>query len=263
MVALYRQDGSWRLGSELVDKIRSCAGRRYEVFQATSDAEVASRFADAEIIFGWQVSSKSIAKAKKLRWIQVGSAGVDGMLFPALVKSRIVLTSAVGIHAVQISETALGMMIALTRQFPKFIRAQERSLWARDVTAADLGELYEKTLGIIGLGRIGEALAVRAKALGMRVIGVKRTAKGYRGAADEVVGMKGLGAVMAESDYVVALLPNTPATAGVISVEVIARMKPTARFLNFGRGTAVDEKALAKALSKGKIAGAGQFLRRS
>ena len=256
IVAVYRGKPAWKLEERYVEEIREVAGKRFEVFQAASREEIASRLGEAEIVYGFRVGPEDIPNAPRLKWIQATSAGVDGALFGELVERGITLTSAVGIHAIEISEQALATMIALTRQIQRFIRQQEKKTWA-GFDASMMGEVYEKTLGIVGLGHIGEALAVRAKALGMRVIGVKNHPAGYKGAADEVYGMADLERVMAASDYVVALLPATPATEGVISRDKIALMKPTAYFLNFGRGSTVDEKALVKALQNGKIAGAG------
>jgi len=254
---VYRTNPPWTLPEEYIEDIRRAAGDAFEVYQAASDEEVAARLGETQIMYGWHLTPQDVARAPKLRWAQATSAGVDGMLFPELVDRGIILTSAVGIHAIEISEQAMGTMVALTRQFPKFMRQQIEGVWLRSVTSEEMGELYEKTLAIIGLGHIGEALAVRAKAFGMRVLGIRRTPAGYRGVADEVAAANRMGDVVSRADYVVALLPQTPETDKAISAEVIARMKPTAYFLNFGRGSAVDQMALEMALSTGKIAGAG------
>jgi len=254
LIAVYRQD--WTLGAEYVERIRRAAGSHFEVAQARTDADFERLLPGAEVLFGWHLAPENLPRAAKLKWVQVGSAGIDWALFPEFVRSGVVLTSAVGIHAVQMSEHALAMMLALTRKLPHFVRRQAGRNWDRPA-GDDMGELSGKTLGVFGLGAIGEALAVRAKAFGMRVLGVKNSPSGYRGAADEAVGPDAMKRVLGESDYVVNLLPLTKATRGIVSAAMIAAMKPTAFFVNLGRGATVDEKALVAALRAGKIRGAG------
>jgi len=255
LVAIFSRKPAWALESRHVDEIRRLAGERFEVVQARSKEEFAARLPDAEVIFGFRMTSETLPPAVNLKWIQATSAGVERAMFPEFVTSPVTLTSASGIHGVQMSEHALAMMLALTRKLPHFIRRQAARDW--DKAGDGMDELFEKTLGIVGLGSIGEALAVRAKALGMRVIGVKNSPLGYHGAADEVVAPAAMERVFRESDFVVALLPITAATEKLVSAEMIAAMKPTAFFLNLGRGGTVDEKALVAALAAGKIAGAG------
>lgn len=258
LVAVFGTDPPWKLDAKHVAEIEEAAGSRFEVYQAASREDVQSRLGEAEVMYGFRLSAADIPEAVNLKWVQGTSAGVEGALYPELVASDIILTSAAGIHAVQISEQAVGMMISLTRKFPSFMRNQIKKQWKYEHDdAGDLGELYGNTLGIIGLGHIGEALAERAKAFGMKVLGVKTSTLGYEGAADEVLGADGMMRVMRESDFVVAILPHTKATRGMISAEHIDAMKPTAYFLNFGRGKTVDEPALVKALEEGRIAGAG------
>ena len=257
MVAIYNENTSWALDEKYVEEIRSAAGNSFEVFQARSRRDVDTRLPDTEIMFGWKVNAENLLQATRLAWVQATGAGVEHALFGQFVASPIVLTNASGIHAPQISEQAIGMMIALTRRLPYYLGRQAKKRWDKSLGIEDLGELYEKTLGIIGLGAIGEALALRAKAFGMRVVGVKRSPLGYSGAADEVVGPAATERTFRESDYVVCLLPMTPSTDKFVSAEMIAAMKPSAFFLNFGRGATVDEAALVEALSKGAIAGSG------
>ncbi len=257
IVGVYNERTSWALDEEYMDRIRDAAGDSFEVFQARSDSDVRSRLSDAEIILGFHLSPETLPLARNLKWVQATGAGIEYALTKEFIESPVILANASGIHAVQISEQAIGMMIALTRRFPHYIRMQAKKTWDRSMDGSDLSELFEKTLGIIGLGRIGEALAVRAKAFQMRVVGVKHSPLGYSGAADEVVSADAMERVFAESDYIVALLPMTPGTAGVISAQVLDTAKPGAYFLNFGRGGTVDEKALVKALASGRLAGAG------
>ncbi len=255
-IGVFREHPPWALEDVHADKVRRVAGSRFEVFQAHSLDELNSRIGDVEILYGFRINEAILPLATSLKWVQSTSAGVDGALFPAFVESPVILTSASGIHAIQISEHALAMMLSYSRNLPHFTRRQMKKDWDRSVTADEMDELFEKTLGIVGLGAIGEALAVRAKAFGMRVIGVKNSPLGYSGVADEVVGPGAMERVFAESDFVVCLLPLTSETAGIVSAGMISAMKPTSLFLNFGRGATVDQEALVVALRYGKIAGA-------
>jgi len=257
LVAVYRAKPPWALDAKYVEKIARAAGGSSDVVQARDENEMLAALADTEVMFGFRLTEENLARAGKLKWVQATSAGVERALFPAFVQSPVVLTSASGIHAVEISEHVFGMMIGLTRRFPFLMRAQMKKQWDRSLPTESYGELFEKTVAVIGLGNIGEAVAVRAKAFGMRVLGVKNSPLGYCGAADEVAAPGAMERVLGEADYVVVLLPETPATGKLVSAEMISAMKPTAFFINCGRGSTVDEKALVGALAAGKIAGAG------
>ena len=257
LVAVYGSNPPWKLDADRVDAIRRAAGERFEVVQASDNAGVEAALPDTEVMYGFRLRPENLPLARRLRWVQATSAGVNNALYPEFAATDIMLTSAAGIHAVQISEHALAMMLAFARGLNVFIPRQADRQWERPGGDESLGEIFEKTLGIIGMGQIGEALAARAKAFGMRVLGLKGRPAGYKGLADEVVGPEGLERVMRESDYVVALLPQTPGTAGLISAKAIDAMKPTSYFINLGRGKTVDEAALVRALAEGRIAGAG------
>lgn len=256
LIAVYRENAGWALEAKYVDAVRQAALGHFEVVQVRADAEFEARLAETEVMFGWHLTPENLPRAANLKWVQATSAGVDWALWPEFAASPVIITSAVGIHTTEMSEHALLMMLALTRRLPHFVRCQAKKKWDRSV-GDEMGELFGKTLGVIGLGSIGEALAARAKALGMKVLGVKHSPLGYRGAADEVVGPGAMERVFRESDYVVNLLPLTKETRGVISAAVLAAMKPDAFFISIGRGPTVDEKALVAALKNRRIAGAG------
>jgi len=247
----------FNLDDKFVDQVRRAAGDSWKVFHARSADEVKERLGETEIMYGHRLDDEMLARADRLKWVQATGAGIERALTPAFVDSGVILTNASGIHEVQMSEHALGMMIALARRFVHYMRNQIKKNWDKSLGSSDIDELFEKKLAVVGLGSIGEALAVRAKAFGMHVTGVKRNPSGYDGAADEVVGAGALERVMSEADYVVNLLPLTPETEGLISAELIAAMKVTAYFVNLGRGATVDQEALTDALLSGAIAGAG------
>lgn len=149
------------------------------------------------------------------------------------------------------SEAAIMAMLALSRDFPRTVRSQQRHLWER--WPARL--LDGKRLGILGIGVIAEALAPRCKALGMTVVGitsVQRTVPSF----DRVYARDELLAAVRDLDYLLVLTPFSPATRHLVDSAILSAMKPTSYFINLARGGVVDEVALIKALENGQIAGA-------
>jgi phosphoglycerate dehydrogenase-like enzyme len=187
-----------------------------------------------------------------LDWIQSFTAGVDQFPAAALAERGIVLTSAVGIHDVQVSEHAFALLLALTRGVAESARRQ----LDRDWEWPRVSELEGTTMGILGLGVIGEAIARKAAAFDMRVIGTKRTPDGYSGAASQVFGPDQTVEVCRRSDVIVSVLPDTPETKQMIGEAAFAAMEDS-WFISVGRGSVVDEAALVDALENGTLRGAG------
>jgi phosphoglycerate dehydrogenase-like enzyme len=217
----------------------------------------------AEIYFGLGLPHAVLLAAlegdSRLRWIHSGAAGVASLLHPELVESDIVLTNSAGVHAQPIAETVIGMMLYFARGFDHALRAQTRAVWDPEPferTDSGVRELSGATLGIVGYGGIGRAVAERARALGMRVIAAKR-----RPAADYAVeilsGDGALERLLEQSDIVVLSLPSTPMTRGMIGARELAGMKPGAVLINVARGDIVDEAALLDSLTSGLLRGAG------
>jgi phosphoglycerate dehydrogenase-like enzyme len=191
------------------------------------------------------------ARAGRLRLIQVLGAGVDGVLPAPDLPESVVLANQRGMSAEPMAEFGLTLVLALLKQLPFFVTAQRERAWRRTLPVRAAG----RTLGILGLGAIGEALAVRAAALGMRVIGTQRSPKRHPSVA-RIEPPERTDAVLAESDVAVILLPLTGETRGLLSRERLARMKPGAFLVNLARGGIVDEDALLEALRSGRLAGA-------
>ena len=220
---------------------------------------------DAEVVVGGSVPPASLAAAQKLRWISFWSAGLDNKVTPELAARSILLTSANGIHCPNIAEHVLMYMLMFARQMPFFMQMQAEGRWERAMPldsrrGNEVFELNGQTLGIVGLGRIGEALTVRAKAFGMRVIGLKRDPRSRYDSAvqpDALYGPEQLPLLLRESDHVSISIPYTAQTHHLFDAETLAHMRPTAYLYNIARGKIVDEAALIAALQNGRIAGAG------
>ena len=192
-----------------------------------------------------------------LRWIHQRGAGIDGITTPRLVASGVVLTNGSGNHAPNIAEHVLALMLAFARQLPALMRAQQQGRW-EPPAASQMFELGGQTLAVVGVGAIGSALAERARPLGLRVIGVRRSANApLPPGFDRVVGIDSLDEVLGAADHVALSLPATPATHGLFSTARFAAMKRGAYLYNVGRGPVVDPGALLTALRSGHLAGAG------
>lgn len=210
----------------------------------------------ADALFVWRAEREHLESvwgaASKLRWIQSASAGVDGLLFPALVESDVVVTNARGVFDEAIAEWAIGAMLAFATGLHRSIVDQGRRHWVHGRTTE---RLAGARLTVVGPGPIGRETGLRARALGMLVSMVGRTARPDE-TFGEVLGPEGLHEAIARADFVLDALPLTERTRSMFDAKAFAAMKPGARFLNVGRGGTVDEPALVDALQRGAIAGA-------
>jgi len=207
----------------------------------------------AHVVFGRGATPERISSARRLRWIQVWSAGVDRYMFRELVDSNIVLTNVRGMHGHTIADHVMMFMLVLSRNFHVFYRQQQQREWRREPSAF---ELAGTTLGIVGLGGIGTEIARRGRAFGQRVLAVRRHPDTHP-AADEVFGVDGLLHVLGQSDYVALACPLTRETRGLIGRAELASMRPGAYLINISRGGIIDEDALVEALQNHQLAGAG------
>jgi phosphoglycerate dehydrogenase-like enzyme len=214
---------------------------------------------DAEIVIAWSIRPEQIAAAKKLRWIHSPAAAVHQLIFPELVNSDIILTNAREVHGPVVAEHVIALIFALAKKIPGSVRLQEKHVWGQQILWDELPRVREvagATLGLIGLGSIGGAVAKSAKALGMRVIAVREhPEKGSEG-ADAVFRPAQIDEVFRQSDYVVLAAPVTTSTKAIANAERLALMKDDACLINVARGPLVDETALSAALRGKKIGGA-------
>lgn len=201
-----------------------------------------------------------LQRAPALRWLQLSSAGIDRLAGTPIVRSELTITTASGIHAATISEYVIGMMIAFAKRLPDALRSQSESAWRPYWPA----ELEGQTVGIVGAGNIGARVGLVAKAMRMRVLGIRRSLErrttGEEAGdpnVDELLPPGDLHYLLQESDYVVLATPLTPETRGMIGADELALMKPTAVIVNIARGAVIDEQALIAALKEKRIAGAG------
>lgn len=221
-----------------------------QIVQCTDHEEILQHLCETEILITFLLCTpQMLAAAPKLKWIQAISAGVDYMALDEIRRRGILLTNGRGIHRIHMAEFAIAAMINLARGFHIMFRNQLQKKWDRNVPQL---EIYGATLGILGLGAIGGEIAKKAVAMGMHVIGVKRTPTPMEH-VEEVFGPDKIEQVFQRSDFIINLLPYTPATHKLIDRRCFEQMKPTACFINLGRGRTVNEADLIEALQGGRI----------
>src|SRR2546422_7557616 len=225
---------------------------RVRVTLAAGQSQNAADVSTAEIMVGWKIPREEIQHASGLKWIHSTAAGVDEILYPEVYERELVITASNGIHAPLI-EHVFAFILAFERRLHIAMRQQLQRRWDRSHALG--GEVAGKTLGILGLGTIGREIARKAQVFDLRVIGTRRTPAPIPG-VETVLGPEGLPDVLRESDIVVVALPLTERTRGLLGEREFRMMKPTALFINIGRGPIVQEAALVRALRERWIAGA-------
>ena len=218
---------------------------------ARKDTPTQAQRADAEALLAWGAPSGLLPHMPKLRWVQALTAGVEGWLALPDLPAQLTLTCARGTHRESMPENILGALFHLTKPYAAIVEDQKRVQWTRRMAMP----LNGKTLGILGLGAVGQEVARLAGALRMRVIGTRRGGAPLPGLA-EVFSPAQTADVLAQSDFVLLLLPATPETENFINAERLARMKPGAWLLNFGRGHLIADADLIAAVKAKRIAGA-------
>jgi phosphoglycerate dehydrogenase-like enzyme len=223
---------------------------------ADASADMDEALEGADVLFAWRPRSGLLApawdRAAELRWIQSASAGVEDLLFEELVRSPVVLTNARGVFDDAMAEYVLGLLLLFAKGLPGVLDRQRRREWR----PRDSEQLSGKRLLVVGAGSIGHAIGRRCKGAGMTVRGVGRTSRDRDDVFGPIHGADELAESCAWADVVVNVLPGTPETRHLFDESMFAAMQPTTRFVNVGRGSTVDEAALAEALQAGRIAGA-------
>ena len=235
-----------------VEAISEDAPSEVEIRFLPPGEELGDRVSDVDIIYG-HIGAADLAKAESLRWVQVASAGVEGMMYPAFKASDIILTNSRRMHGSQIAEHAFALLLSLTRRIVTQYEFMKDKRWEK----VPCIELAGMTMGILGLGGIGRAIATRAKAFEFNVIAVDPEPMEKPESVAELGKLDWLLDFMAKSNVVVVCCPITPETHKLLSHEQFNQMRDGSYLVNISRGKVVDEEALIAALRSGKLAGAG------
>ena len=231
----------------------------FQVVHLTDYKGVDEEIVDAEVVVSWSIRPAQIKSAKKLRWIHSTATAIHQLIFPELVNSDIVLTNARDVHGPVVGEHVMALIFALAKKVPDAVRFQQAHEWAQQRMFDEhprVREVAGATVGLVGLGAIGRAVANSAKALGMRVIAVREHPEKGSDGADAIFGPAQIDEVFRRSDYIVLAAPVTDSTKAIASAERLAMMRADACLINVGRGQLVDEAALVSALRNKKIGGA-------
>jgi phosphoglycerate dehydrogenase-like enzyme len=211
--------------------------------------------ARAEVIFGFTLPTNVVDLAPRLRWIETPATGYDQLNFTGVLESpSVCVTTVGGLFARDVAEHAFALLLALTRRLPLFFAAQGAHEW-RPVPVM---ELTGRTLGIVGFGNIGQAVAELGRAFGMKVVATRPTRRAVpSGLVDELYDRDRLRELLRCADVVVVTVSGSETNRGLIGPAELRSMKQTSFLINVSRGIVINEEALVEALNRGAIAGAG------
>ena len=236
---------------ELPPETNIAVGNSKEAFERTAK--------EATVIFNWSGSGALLrevfAMCPRVQWVHSRSAGLDGVLFPELVAHPVPLTNASGVFSPSLGEFALAAMLYFAKDFRRLLKNQMAGVWEQ----FDIEMLSGTTLGIVGYGDIGRAVATRARAMGMHILAVKRHGPPLYNVdplVERIYSPEDRREMLALCDYVVVAAPLTSETRGMIGEPEFAAMKSNAVVMNIGRGPVIDEAAMVRALSTRRIRGA-------
>ena len=229
--------------------------RLFERVYASGRDELLRNIDTADVLLSFAVNEATITKAKKLKWIQFASAGVEKSLNPTLLATNIKLTCCRGMHADSIAEYIMMQILAFAKKLPRAFNFQREHHWEFEAMLNGKFDLSGKVLCIVGLGSIGRRLARMAKAFDIKVIGTVNTPRKIP-YVDEVYSAGKLGKCLKKADIAAICTPLTDQTYHLIGGQELALMKKSALIINVGRGKLIDESALIEALKEDRIAGA-------
>jgi len=262
LVAVISPAAAWVMPRRFVDQLR-LQSPQHTFLDAWDRQTLRRLLPEVDAAFTPFVDRDVFPSATRLQWVQSPAVGVGSLMFPELLASDVMVTSARGIRARAIAEHVIGVTIALARRLPAAIRAQVAHRWAQDELegpGADVRTLHGQRMGIVGLGSIGMELVKIAAPFGFRISAIRRRANEPTPdgpfTIDEVWPPDRLPDLLARSDVVVLAAPHTPETKRLIGRPELDRVKRGALLVNIARGRLVDDDALAEALRDGRLGGA-------
>lgn len=222
------------------------------ILSAKDAATLDDHLAEADVLLAPRFPVEIFDKARRLRWFQCSNAGVDSILPIRDRVGDLIVTNARGMHGEIIADFVMAGMTMMHWGFRQFMREQSRKEWH----PREIAPLAERTLGIVGLGSIGAAIARRGKSVGMTVVGSKRDVTEPVACVDRLFAPNALAELLQLSDFVILAVPHIPETTRLIGCEQLRLMRSTAFLVNIARGSVVAENELIEALRAGTIAGA-------
>jgi phosphoglycerate dehydrogenase-like enzyme len=236
---------------QLPPETNIAVGNSREAFENTA--------ASADVIYNWSLSGALLREVflmcPRVQWVHSRAAGLDNVLFPELIDSPVPLTNGSGVFSPSLGEFALAAILFFAKDLRRMVRNQEAGRWEQ----FDITEITGQTVGIVGYGDIGRAVATRVRAMGMQVLAVKRHGPPLYNVdplVSQIYAPDRLLEMLPQCDYVVVSAPLTPETNRMIGDAAFACMKPDAVIINVGRGPVIDEASMVNALRARRIKGA-------
>lgn len=257
LVFLTSRHRVWRL-DEKYPRILTERFAGINVVAAQSKEESLRHLPEAEVLYAWSLPEKHFEEARSLGWLHTPSAGVDEVLYPALVDSDVRITCSRGISSAALADHAIGLILGFSRGIATAIREQTAASWPRERFFEGNPmpfELDGKIIGILGFGSIGREVARRARSFGMKVHAFKRNRTLKQELVDRLYGPQELHPFLESVHFVVVTLPLTRQTEGILDERALEHLKPGAYLVNIARGRLIREEALLRALEIGRLAG--------
>lgn len=258
LIVHYHRFELWHAPTWLRQRLQE-AFPNFIVDQLQSYDRVPEEIVDTDFFVGWSLRPEQFVIAKKLKWIHSPAAAVHQLMYPELINSNVILTNSTGVHGPVVAEHAIAVILALAKRLPQAMHYQVKRIWAQELLWNEHPrprEVAGATVLVVGMGGIGREFAVRAKALGMKVMAIRESPSKGPGPADAVYGLAQLDELLPKADFVLLCTPVTPATTGIINKERLNKMKFGAYLINVARGPLIDDAALVEALQQQRIAGA-------
>ena len=233
--------------------------QNYNFFNVSNEYLLKKYFKKLDVLVCYKMDKNLFTySSEKLKWIHFGAAGIDGSLFQNLLKSKVVITTSSGINSDSVAEYVLGGILYSSKRFYDCYKFMESRKWNQWDIVKNTFEIKNKTLGIIGYGNLGKAIAKRAKAFGMNVIATRRLQKKKENKkfVDELLPINDIDNLLSNSDFIVIACPLTPNTLNLIGNNEFNKMKSSVIIINPARGPIINQKALENTIKSNKIAGA-------
>lgn len=227
--------------------------------QLKSYDELGDAITDADILMAWSIRPEQFNEARKLRWIHCPAAAVHNLLIPEVVKSDVLVTNSSEVHGLTVAEHVMALLLACAKRLPRLRDFQHEHVWGLENLLNEWPRprgLKGSTVLVIGMGAIGGNVARMAKALGMRVLGVREHANSADPNVERMYSFEQLRDALPEADFVVVAAPVTPKTVHMLNAERLAATKRGAYVINVARGALIDTDALVAAIHSRHVGGA-------